>query len=409
MRAAAAPVVLATVLMGFGPGMAAGLRVWARPQGQGPAASSQHGWAAGSLCRDCFAVQHWDGTAWQPQDVSVNPRNGYQLLGVAATSPNNAWAVGDYTTDWDGPGPARTWIEHWDGTAWTRQPSPDPGPFGNNRLLLGVAATSPTNAWAVGEYYDMANMCCAGPGHTVIVHWDGRKWAHVPAPNPGGPNRDNSLSAVAATSPDDAWAVGTSGWPVESGLSGANTVIVHWDGTAWTRIPSPSPGSESYLSGVAATSPADAWAVGAFVYTNRAGSSEKTLIEHWDGTAWARIPSPSPGSFSYLTGVTATSPTDAWAVGASSDGTLIEHWDGTAWTPVSVPISRYTLTGVTAISPADAWAVGYSYSSTGAASSLIEHWDGTAWTPVPGPSAAIFSVAAASPNDAWTVGRGQRT
>lgn len=263
MRAAAAPLVLAAVLMGFGPGVApasaGGLRAWAQPPGQGSAARTLHGGAAGSLCQDCFVVQHWDGTAWQPQDFSINPRISYALGGVAATSSRNAWTVGDYTTDFGGNPTMHTWIEHWDGTAWTRQASPNPGgPYMAFQGLSGVAATSPANAWAVGEYCDMANTCCAGPGHTVIVHWDGRAWAHVPAPNPGGPRRDNSLSAVAATSPDNAWAVGTSAAPVESGLSGANTLIEHWDGTAWTRVPSQS----SPLYGVAATSPTNAWAVG---------------------------------------------------------------------------------------------------------------------------------------------------
>jgi hypothetical protein len=359
------------------------------------------------LCQDCFVVQHWDGTAWQPQDFSINPRISYALGGVAATSSRNAWTVGDYTTDFGGNPTMHTWIEHWDGTAWTRQASPNPGgPYMAFQGLSGVAATSPANAWAVGEYYDMANTCCAGPGHTVIVHWDGRAWAHVPAPNPGGPRRDNSLSAVAATSPDNAWAVGTSAAPVESGLSGANTLIEHWDGTAWTRAPSPNPGSESYLFGVAATSPTNAWAVGDYT---TGGPGGFTVIEHWDGTAWTRVPSPSPGPSSGLSAVAATSPTNAWAVGASSDRTLIEHWDGTAWTrvPSPSPGSSSALTSVAATSPTDAWAVGNSYTSTGT-KSVIEHWDGTAWTRVPSQSSPLYGVAATSPTNAWAVGWGQR-
>jgi hypothetical protein len=41
------------------------------------------------------------------------------------------------------------------------------------------------------------------------------------------------------------------------------------------------------LSGVAATSASDtdAWAVGSY-------GAFKTLILHWDGTAWAKVPSP---------------------------------------------------------------------------------------------------------------------
>src|SRR5262245_49709667 len=63
---------------------------------------------------------------------------------VAATSPRNAWAVGAVQD-------ARTLIVHWDGKAWQRQPSPSPG--GQQGLavaLIGVAATSSHDAWAVG-------------------------------------------------------------------------------------------------------------------------------------------------------------------------------------------------------------------------------------------------------------------
>jgi hypothetical protein len=56
--------------------------------------------------------------------------------------------VGDYISS--GPGdPTLTLVEHWNGTAWTQVPSPNPS--GDNELD-GVAATSASNAWAVGFY-----------------------------------------------------------------------------------------------------------------------------------------------------------------------------------------------------------------------------------------------------------------
>jgi hypothetical protein len=153
-RSAVAPLVLAAVLLGLGPGVASAgeLRAWAQPAGQHSVARTLRGGAAGSLCRDCFVVQHWDGTTWQPQAFSINPRNSYDLGGVTATSPRNAWVVGSYTTDFGGNPMDHTWIEHWDGTEWTRQASPNPGsPYMNIQGLSAVAATSPANAWAVGS------------------------------------------------------------------------------------------------------------------------------------------------------------------------------------------------------------------------------------------------------------------
>jgi hypothetical protein len=50
-------------------------------------------------------------------------------------------------------GVEQTLVEHWNGSAWKAQPSPNPGGSSNNNDLSGVAATSSTNAWAVGTYY----------------------------------------------------------------------------------------------------------------------------------------------------------------------------------------------------------------------------------------------------------------
>ena len=88
----------------------------------------------------------------------------------------------------------------------------------------------------------------------------------------------------------------------------------------------------------------DAWAVG--WYWNRTGTAYDTLILHWDGTAWTQVNSPNPSSdppytpANYLFGVSARSGSDAWAVGdhdtaVSTTGSLIAHWNGTAWANAS--------------------------------------------------------------------------
>src|SRR5205823_14103918 len=108
------------------------------------------------------------------------------------------------------------------------------------------------------------------------------------------------------------------------------------------------------------------------------------------GTIWRRLPNPDAGAgTNVLTRVSAASATDVWAVGDSqpavSSGplrTLILHWDGTAWSPVSSPDASpasTVLNGVSADSAADAWAVGY-YISKGVRYALILHWNGTAWS-----------------------------
>jgi hypothetical protein len=240
--------------------------------------------------------------------------------------------------------------------SWTGTQPPNPGAFDNR--LFGVAARSPCDTWAVGNYFndDMENF-----GQTLIEHWNGSSWKHVPSPSPGGKSENNTLLGVAAISRTDAWAVG------DYSTSGTTQALIeHWDGAAWQQVPSPSVSFPNILTGVAAVAATDVWAVGE--YFNNADVAQ-TLIEHWDGAAWTRVPSPNPGGasiFATLNGVAAVSGTGAWAVGdyensARVQRSLIERWNGTAWRQVPSPdpssISNL-LNGVSASSAASIWAVG---------------------------------------------------
>src|SRR5207247_1674695 len=131
----------------------------------------------------------------------------------------------------------------------------------------------------------------------------GPVWRVVNGPDLG-PNA-NFLGAVAALSPNDAWAVG-----YDSNGTTYGAVREHWDGIQWAITNSPN--VESYtdgLSAVAAISSNDVWAVGH--YNAVGGSPYGTLIEHWNGTNWSIISSPSPGTDSGLYGVVALAD-DAW-------------------------------------------------------------------------------------------------
>jgi hypothetical protein len=88
------------------------------------------------------------------------------------------------------------------------------------------------------------------------------------------------LTIISAT---DVWATGYyydgSGYP---------TLTLHWNGSAWSTVSSPSPTNSNTLEGAGATSSIDVWAVGSFYD----GTLSRTLIERWNGTAWNVVPSP---------------------------------------------------------------------------------------------------------------------
>src|SRR5207248_7564803 len=133
----------------------------------------------------------------------------------------------------------------------------------------------------------------------------------VPSPNLGQNYDRNYLQGVAAVSSKNVWAVG---FYMSSNGGWRQPLIEHWNGTAWSIVPIPNPSSDSRLYGVAAVSSNDIWAVG--YYWDDDHISIHTLVEHWDGTAWSIVPSPNPvsGDYSQLHGV-AASGTDVWAVG----------------------------------------------------------------------------------------------
>src|SRR4051794_14549087 len=131
----------------------------------------------------------------------------------------------------------------------------------------------------------------------------------------------------------------------------------------WTVVSSPNSGSSfNELNGVAVVSANDIWAVGDYTNSN----VYQTLTEHWNGTSWTVVSSPSFPNGSRLLGVSAVSTNDVWAVGTySSDGsnflTLTEHWNGSSWSVVSSPnpsTTRTELKAVAAGASNDVWAVG---------------------------------------------------
>ena len=326
--------------------------------------SRSDAWAVG-LMPSSSLILHWNGRAWNKSLAGA----GY-YLGVGADSASDVWAVGG--TSWFSP--SAPFIEHWNGSAWTQVPVQDPSGGG---ILSGVAAISPDDAWAVG-------LVGPGPGipspvKPLIEHWDGTSWTITKFPEPAG---GGAFGSVSATSPDDVWAVGSTG-PTSEGQH-HQTLIEHWNGRAWTRVPSPDvAGGPNYLNSVSATSYRNAWAVGATGFAN----NDATLIEHWNGTAWTVVPSPTPDGDAQVMGVSATRRANAWAVGMTRGrtcrpncATFIEHWNGTAWTQVPSPAPAgaglEALLSVSATGRHNAWAVG----TIGYARTLQIHWNGKTWS-----------------------------
>jgi len=243
-------------------------------------------------------VEHWDGTKWSIVRSASFPGT---LSGVAAAGPANIWAVG--TLGFPGPG----LIEHFDGHTWTATNLPF------NGWLRSVTAIAPNNVWAVGLRWAANN--AESP---LTMHFNGHAWAVVANPRllPGR-NDDQAWLVSVSGAAANVWAVGWYG-SVALGLR-PRTLIEHWDGHQWTVVRSPNPGTDpngNALWGVVTVSPHDVWAVGSVGGVLDAFPTTKPLIVHWNGSAWSRVAAPGTGQL--LAAAAEPSGTGVTAVGISS-------------------------------------------------------------------------------------------
>ena len=276
-----------------------------------------------------------------------------------AVSDTDAWAVGNYPN----AGIETPTSVRWNGAAWSSVPTPTPTSGTGSWYLESVAASSATDAWAVGQ-----DVVSPRQKLSLYEHWNGTAWSVVAGPNEG------PLTSVLDFSPTDAWAF-------------ADFATLHWNGTAWSVV-----SNGLALGGLAASgdSPTDFWVT----YRN-------DQVTHYNGTSWTTY-TVSPSTEPVIESVKALSPTDVWIAGANTlgtAGTFLAHFNGTSWTTMTLPsaISDTGVPAMTARSDSDLWLFTYN--------NQIADWNGSSWTttPIPIASSSLSEVEAAtsSPSHVW--------
>ncbi|MFE7772750.1 hypothetical protein ACFU5O_02385 [Streptomyces sp. NPDC057445] len=256
--------------------------------------------------------------------------------------------------------------------------------------LTAVAALSATQAWAVGYRLTSTNQVEA-----LALRWDGTSWKQQSTLPP------NSFpQALAVRAAGDIWSVGTT--------------TAHWNGTSWTAHDlARDPNGRVVPDAVATTSDGKAWTVGRAV--PQSVKNAVPAVQSWDGSAWRRQSLPDVGK-GELTGLTVIAPDDIWAVGAAyaTDGAeqtaLLLHFDGTSWKRVAAPAARKGehrwLAGVTATAAGDVWAVGGAVTE-GSERPFAVRWDGEQWSTAPTPDVPdgrLRAVGRGGDGTLWAVG-----
>jgi len=341
---------------------------------------------------------------------SADSATSDSLGSVSVLSSSDAWAAGSAYTVINGTLNEVPLIEHYTGGTWKAVPAPAPAGL-NYSYLNDVAAISSSDVWAVGMGFASGQRA----SHALAEHYDGTAWTIVPVPQP---YLRGDLSGLAARSSTDVWAVGSTATRTFSGVTTLYPLAEHYDGSAWSVQPTPALAHAS-LSSVTEISPTDVWAVGDGPGADTA--HPQGLVLHYDGTAWSQVTVPAPavpaGGSWRLSDVTSTGG-QVWAVGtttsadSASQHSFVLHYDGTAWSGTVLPDrgSAYTyqsLYGIAAASPTSIWVTGSASTGNQTSVTLAEHYDGTSWTvtptPSPAPSAGLDGVATDG-TTTWSVG-----
>jgi hypothetical protein len=271
--------------------------------------------------------------------------------------------------------------------SWAIVSSPNVDPTLDTNQLYDVTAISSSSAWAVGKHYYAES---PGAESTLAEHWNGTAWEVVPTPNATdvvngtAKNQGNRLNAVTAISGSNIWAVGahgTIGENSEATFVPLKTLVEHWNGTAWQIITSPNVGTtRNELNGLVAFSASNIWAVGSYSNGSLDGHHDRPLAAHWNGTAWKTVAVPSYGTSSRLYGVAKIPGTSKlWAVGE------YEKVNATTGAQTSGALiekwngSSWSVAATTSNSEKLNSVTAISSSSAFAVGDSVMRWNGTSW------------------------------
>jgi hypothetical protein len=208
-----------------------------------------------------------------------------------------------------------------------------------------------------------------GTSEVDALEWTGTSWSlHVFADSPGG---------LIASGPDDVWGFGS-----DNGTPWA----VRYNGKSWSQVSIPV--SVSVASGGAA---AGDWVTGTV-------AAQPKLVEvlHWSKGAWrtATLPKISvpKGDQMFPGAIDSATATDIWVTvsvgppaGRGPVTTVLLHWNGKAWSKVPVP-NGLNLGALASDGHGGAWMTSNQLSKPGVLSALVMYHDTRGrWTHVPGP------------------------
>jgi hypothetical protein len=148
----------------------------------------------------------WNGSSWSSQSVPVpvtDPGAAAWLYGVSCSTARSCIAVGYYNPQPGQAGFLVPFSERWNGSSWSIVRVPVPAGT-TSAQLAGVSCTAPSACSAVGA----SSTDGFATSVRLAVRWNGTAWSLESVPNPGPPSTPE-LTQVACPSGATCTAVGT--------------------------------------------------------------------------------------------------------------------------------------------------------------------------------------------------------
>jgi hypothetical protein len=335
-------------------------------------------------------VEHWDGTSW----TIVNHPPGYGLNGIYATPLGNAWVTDNQgnVTLWTPGGVAvKTLPSGTDvGAVW--------GTAEDDFFVTTIGGILHSNGNSLDYVYQGGKTASSYQGakqdvwisgnQGVILHWNGSFITEIPT---GLSSEALVRSAEYAADNDITW--------IQNGPGGSPANFLHWDGTQVTATPVDPASQVTPLGDTRCTDLGGAQIIAGKWWIVCRGGAVMTVA----GTGLVPVIEPMVAMDMW-----GTSMTDLYV----STGSELHHWDGATWTRDMRPVE--VLAGIPGAGVGSANELFGAHSdfdgSTYTYTTYVDHFDGAAWTSLPvtkfplsGPLEFIAKVYPLNPGEAMII------
>jgi hypothetical protein len=340
------------------------------------AVSPSDAWATGLVGKTSGSslpqtlIKHWTGKAWRPVTLPAKIARKWAqqdaiLPAIGAVSARNVWVFGGFEGGY----------LRLDGSHWSIGQLPGAGSANTGALVLidAVKVFSGSNVWAFGEQSSPSSSLEVSAPYAA--HYDGKKWVQVSVPGSG------TITAVAAVSPNDMWAIEGGLSVFGASLSSGPTppVVIHWTGSWETASPQPSLTATDQLTSAVAEPNGDVWFGGS---ANNKKKGTTPLAVETNGTVWSPVkdlPMRATSADWELGAMTPDGSGGIWALAQADSGQTAQIWrlHRGSWSRVSPAFGkrRWTLFALALVPRTrSVWAVGavlIGKASSGTADGLI--------------------------------------